>query len=292
MADLSRRNLLLVSGLGALAATVPLPVEWPKFASYFRTSTRPLPAGPVAVPSTAPVDVDSPFLFHDEFDGAAGSGPDPAKWVIATAREVIKEPKFWDRPENMGQYRDDRRNIFLDGNSNLVIRATAENGHYFGGKLAGKWAGGIGLTWEARVKFECLMPGCWPAWWLLNDDPVQGGEVDLVEWYGNGIWPSGSTVHARLDGTSFATQPFEVDSEWHIWRVTWNEDGVFFWRDYADGAEPYFAVSADSLDDWPFNDPGFRLSPMLNLAVAGAGGGDPSGSIFPADMLVDWIRIW
>jgi hypothetical protein len=44
---------------------------------------------------------------------------------------------FWDRPENMGQYRGDRRNVFLDGNSKLVIRATKENGKYFSGKLQG-----------------------------------------------------------------------------------------------------------------------------------------------------------
>ena len=175
------------------------------------------------------------FLFHDEFDGPAGSAPDPSKWTVATARETIKNPVFWDRPENMGQYRNDRRNVFLDGKSNLVIRATKENGKYFSGKLTGTWRGGIGLTWEARVKFDCLTLGCWPAWWLLNNDPVRGGEIDLVEWYGNGSWPSGSTVHARLDGTSFATQPFDVDSAWHVWRCTWNDAGMYFWRDYVDG---------------------------------------------------------
>lgn len=57
---------------------------------------------------------------------------------------------------------------------------------------------------------------------MLNDNLVRGGEVDLVEWYGNMEWPSGTTVHARLDGTSFATMPFPVDSAWHTWRMTWN----------------------------------------------------------------------
>ena len=45
-------------------------------------------------------------------------------------------------------------------------------------------------------------------------------------------------------------------------------------------------------DDWPFNDPGYQLTPMLNLAVAGSGGGDPTGGTYPADMLVDWVRVW
>src|SRR6195952_2611615 len=145
---------------------------------------RPQPPPLVPPPQTATPS----FLFHDEFDGPAGSAPDPSKWTISTAREMIKNPVFWDRPENMGQYRNDRRNVFLDGKSNLVIRATRENGKYFGGKLTGLWRGGIGLTWEARIKFNCLTNGCWPAWWLLNDNPDNGGEVDLAEWYGNQNW--------------------------------------------------------------------------------------------------------
>ena len=134
--------------------------------------------------------------------------------------------------------------------------------------------------------------GCWPAWWLSNDHPVVGGEVDLVEWYGNQNWPSGTTVHAREDGTSFATQPWPVDSAWHTWRVSWTDAGMSFWMDYVDGMPPYFEVPANSLDDWPFNLPDYRVFPVLNLAVSGSGGGDPAGGIYPADMLVDYVRVW
>jgi len=30
----------------------------------------------------------------------------------------------------------------------------------------------------------------------------------------------------------------------------------------------------------------------MDLAVAGSGGGDPSAGTYPADMLVDWVRVW
>jgi hypothetical protein len=199
-----------------------------------------------------PTAQTTPYLFHDEFDGPAGSAPDASKWMVATARETIRNPVFWDRPENMGQYRDDRQHVFVDGKSN----------------------------------------GCWPAWWLSNDHPEVGGEVDLAEWYGNQDWPSGTTVHAREDGTSFATQPWSIDSAWHTWRVTWNDQGMSFWMDYVTGMEPYFQVPADSLDGWPFNLPDYRVFPVLNLAVSGSGGGDPKGGNYPADMLVDWVRVW
>ena len=58
------------------------------------------------------------------------------------------------------------------------------------------------------------------------------------------------------------------------------------------GAQPYFDVPADSLPDWQFNDPGFQLSPVLDLAAAGSGGGDPGAGSYPADMLIDWVRVW
>jgi beta-glucanase (GH16 family) len=280
---MDRRSMMFVAGFGALS--VALPVS-PARATVGRPVT-PAPAAP------APNAQTMNFVFQDEFDGPAGSAPDPSKWMIAQSRETIKNPVFWDRPENMGQYRDDREHVFLDGNSNLVIRATrGADGKYVSGKLVSTFRGGIGHTFEARVKLNCLTAGCWPAWWLLNDNPERGGEVDVMEWYGNGEWPAGSTVHARLDGTSFATCPIGVDSNWHRWRCTWNETGMYFWQDYVDGMEPYFTVPANSLDDWPFNDPGYELSPVLNLAVSGSGGGDPRPGTYPADMLVDWVRVF
>ena len=73
----------------------------------------------------------------------------------------------------------------------------------------------------------------WPAFWLLNDDPVRGGEIDLVEWYGNRDWPSGTTVHAltrrHRDGHR---QEHPVDGNWHTWRLTWQPTGLYFWKDY------------------------------------------------------------
>ena len=140
------------------------------------------------------------YIFQDEFDGPAGSAPDPSKWEVAQARETMEDPTFWELPGNVGQYRDDRRNVFVDGKSNLVFRAAKDGNTYYSGKLFGKWRGGIGHTWEARIKLNCLTPGAWPAWYLANNSPVNGGEVDVMEWYGNGNWAAGTAVHAKLNG--------------------------------------------------------------------------------------------
>lgn len=65
-----------------------------------------------------------------------------------------------------------------------------------------------------------------------------------------------------------------------------------FWEEYAPGADPYFQVPANCLDDRPFNLPDYRVFPVLTLAVAGSCGGDPKGGAYPADMLVDYVRVW
>jgi hypothetical protein len=99
-------------------------------------------------------------------------------------------------------------------------------------------------------------------------------------------------VHAKLNGGEHVSHTITPDSGWHTWRAQWDTAGIRFWLDYTDGAQPYFNVPSNALPDWPFNTPGYTLFPILNLAVAGSGGGDPSGGTYPADMLVDYVRVW
>ena len=149
---MDRRSMMLMTGIAAVAAAIPLP------------EARALPASPdapptdrVPLPTAPPPDAAAgPYIFQDEFDGPLGAGPDPAKWTVQSWPDDVFPPV-------LGQYRDDRRNVFLDGNSNLVLLATRESGDYFGGKLRGNWRSLIGQTWEARVKLDCLSPGVWPA---------------------------------------------------------------------------------------------------------------------------------
>jgi glycosyl hydrolase family 16 len=282
--EMDRRSMMLMTGIAAVAVAIPLP------------EARALPSRPAPLPTEPPPDaVGGPYIFQDEFDGPAGSGPDPAKWTVQNWAEDVFPPI-------QGIYRDDRRNVFLDGNSNLVLLATKENDQYFSGKLRGNWRFLINTTWEARIKLDCLFPGLWPAFWTVHEDPLPDGEVDFFEWYGNGKWPAGTTVHAASNGKTWEGKsiPGLIDGAWHTWRMRWDEDGFKFWRDYVDGAQPYFSVpptpipvSGNTSDlRWPFNNPGYWLNPMFTLAVGGPGGGNPALGTFPAAMLIDWIRVW
>ena len=313
MSAMDRRSAMKMAGLGVAMVAVPTPKAGanpeaplpgppppPGAPPGPMPPGAPFPPPPGAAPFGAPPpEAAAPPGFQgDEFDGPAGAPPNPALWSIVPRREMIKKPVFWDRPENMGEYSTDQEHVFLDGNSNLVLRATRnpfgsnQSNTYTGGKVVGNFRAPINHTFEARVKFDCLTPGAWPAWWLLNDQKPRGGEVDLAEWYGNMEWPSGTTVHARLDGTSFATMPFPIDDQWHRWRMTWKDSGMYFYADYEPGMDPYFVVPAFSIDDWAFNDPGFTLKPVLNLAVGGTGGKDASQGVYPAQLVVDWVHVF
>ncbi|MGO4446688.1 family 16 glycosylhydrolase [Mycobacterium sp. 2YAF39] len=280
---MDRRNMMTMAGLGLLAATIPV------------AQAQASPLDRIPRPAQPPTGDPGTYIFQDEFDGPAGSAPDRSKWIIQTWQDDVFPPVA-------GIYRDDRRNVFLDGNSNLVLLATNDMGTYYGGKLRGIWRGMINQTWEARIKLDCLTPGAWPAFWAVNEDPLPDGEVDIFEWYGNDAWAPGTTVHAASNGKTWEGKsiPGLVDGDWHTWRMRWDEDGFKFWRDYVDGAEPYFAVPPTPIQvsgrpgdlRWPFSIPGYWMQPMFTLAVGGPGGGDPARGHFPAAMLVDYIRAW
>lgn len=270
--------MMMLTGIAALGMALPAT----------KAAAQPPPPRP---------DVSTPtsYLFADEFDGPPGSGPDPSKWIVQSWSDDVTPPLD-------GIWRDDRRNVFVDGNSNLVLRATREGDQYFSGKVLSQFRGQINTTWETRIKLDCMFPGLWPAYWLLNQDPLPDGEVDIVEYYGNESWPPGTTVHAASNGKTWEGRsiPELVDPAWHTWRVNWADDGFRFWRDYTPGAKPYFYVPAKPIpvsgrpEDlrWPFGIPGYWMQAILNLAVGGSGGGDPSRGTYPADMLVDYVRVW
>jgi len=111
--ELDRRSMMLVSGLGLLIAAVPLPS-----ARRFRHRT--------------PTHRRRRLPLPGRIRWTGGFGPEPGNWTVQNWQDDV-----W--PPIASQYRDDRQNVFLDGNSNLVIRATQDNGDYFSGKVRGNW---------------------------------------------------------------------------------------------------------------------------------------------------------
>ena len=221
---MNRRNMMLMSGAAALAAAV----------STSQASAEPVAPGQPENPGAPPPNANpapAEVIFADDFDGPAGAPPDPGRWTVVGWNEPVYPPI-------LGLFRDDRRNVSLDGNGNLALRATREGDTYFSGRVEARPKIGIGHTWEARIKLNCLVPGCWPAYWLVNREPtpdgrgpLPDGEVDILEWYGNGKWAPGTAVHARSDGRTWKENRWPVDGDWHTYRVRWDDAGFRFWRD-------------------------------------------------------------
>lgn len=139
----------------------------------------------------------------------------------------------------------------------------------------------------------------WFVWWLFNDDFGCSGEIDLIEWYGNGIWLLGIIVYVNLDGIVFEICLIGVDGGWYNWCVMWNLSGMYFWLDYVDGIEFYFLVLVIGIEDfneficeWLFNDFGYMVFLVLNFVVGGFGGGDFVMGFYLQEMFVDWVCVF
>jgi len=97
---------------------------------------------------------------------------------------------------------------------------------------------------------------------------------------------------ARWDSESRAVSSFGVedwDAKFHVWRMEWDADDIVL---SLDGEE----LNTTHLDDMlnpdgtsPFRQPHYLL---INLAIGGTAGGDPSGTAFPSRYEVDYVRVF
>lgn len=234
------------------------------------------------------------YTFNDDFDGPAGSAPDPAKWAYDLGGGG------WGNNE-LEIYTNARANSYLDGNSNLVIAATMTNGVYSSARLKtlGMFSQ-VGGSFEARIKINSQR-GIWPAFWLMGQNIStvgwpQCGEIDTIEDFGYNTIES--SVHApnnyAVPETTY-NQSFDLagDTNWHTYRVDIGAEGVVFSRDgYEYGHTPATFCPPAA---WVFGPPEPNNGGMfilLNVAVGGNAGVPPATTKFPASMLVDYVRAW
>jgi beta-glucanase (GH16 family) len=262
--------------------------------------------GPVAIARGAPGDAPATgFTFADEFNGAAGGRPDPAKWTLEVGGNDGADGGPWGNHE-LQYYSDSPANSALDGNGNLVITAREEATagaqcegapcRYTSARLTsiGKFSQAFG-RFEARIK----MPpgqGLLPAFWMLGDETgglsyPASGEIDVVEV--PGTEPGNAFGAAHGDGYSLeagsATVPGGgvIADDFHVFGVDWAPDKIT-WS--VDGTAYGSKTPADTEGQpWAFDHPFYLL---LNIAVGGDWPGSPDGTTpFPRQMLVDWVRV-
>ena len=247
-------------------------------------------------------------LWSDEFDGPAGAGIDTTKWRHDVGDGCAAGICGWGNDEKE-YYTDARENAALNGYGQLMVVArrapaglTCHYGpcRYTSAKITtrGKMHIPPGRV-EARIKLPAGQ-GLWPAFWMLGSGfPAtpwpQCGELDVMENRGSQPSTTSSAVHGPgySGNTPFVhasslTQGSGADG-FHTFAVEWDSLRVRF---VVDGMEHYVVARGDveRFGRWVFDQPFFVI---LNLAVGGTFDGDPkSGAIFPATMLVDYVRVY
>jgi uncharacterized protein (TIGR03437 family) len=248
------------------------------------------------------------LVWSDEFNGAAGSAPNPANWNFDLGGGG------WGNGE-AETYTNSPNNVFQDGNGNLVIRAIKDaQGSYTSARLQtgapGASTSTTDLSWqygliEARIKLP-FGKGVWPAFWMLGENigtvgwPTCG-ELDIMENFGtfnndasvNNGTPHGPGFQNVASLSKAYTLPFgeTVYDDYHVYSIQWSQDSVIWSVD----GHPYNTLTPSTLPaggTWVFNAPAFIL---LNLAIGGPTSflGTPDSTVtFPQTMLVDWVRVY
>ena len=241
------------------------------------------------------------LVWHDEFDGKAGTPPDPAHWGYDLGSQSGWGNNEWE------YYTKDPSNAAMDGEGHLAITARKSDGsidcyygpcQYTSARLLTKnlFQFKYGLV-QARIKVPTGV-GLWPAFWMLGSNvDTEGwagcGEIDVMENVGRTPNTLYGTIHgpgysggSGLGGTVLTTAPLSDD--YHVFAVEWSPEGVK-WT--LDGKQYFQAKPADAApNDWVFDHDFFIL---LNLAVGGLFAGLISpDTVFPATMSVDYVRVY
>ncbi len=246
--------------------------------------------------------------WGDDFDGIAGGRIDETNWSYETTDGCAQGNCGWGNKEKE-YYTDSPSNISLNGQGQLMIvarTAPRDLRCYYGRCLytsakittRDRMLAEPGRV-EARIRLSAGQ-GLWPAFWMLGRDIATlgwpaGGEIDIMENKGSEPTISSSAIHGP--GYSGAT-PFahrnrlargSLTYDFHIFAVEWDSLGAKFYVDDV----VHYTVSRNALQRYGRSILGQPFFLILNLAVGGNFDGDPqSDGIFPATMLVDYVRVY
>ncbi|MCE2407537.1 MAG: family 16 glycosylhydrolase [Pseudomonadales bacterium] len=248
------------------------------------------------------------LIWSDEFDG---SSLDSSKWNIQTGDGTAEGIPGWGNNE-LQSYQAGNVSV---GGGNLTITArqeSADGREYTSGRIntAEKLDMRYGRV-EANVH-AASGQGMWSAFWMLPTNSEYGrwaasGEIDILEVFSRDpvpftqaalhygmSWPLNTFVYTKYEGIDPA-------DGFHVYAVEWDEQEL---RWFVDG-EHYFTVNNSTYwnyflneetnaheagsDSAPFDRP-FHL--LLNLAVGGSLPGAPVPSSFPAELRVDYVRVY
>ena len=247
----------------------------------------------VPPPNPVPTVLTYQLVWSDEFD--KDGLPDNTKWGYDVGGNG------WGNNE-LEYYTNARMENARVANGNLIIEARKENfsgKNYTSARLLTKgkaeWTYG---KFEIRAKIPTGV-GMWPAIWMLSaNQPLHwpdDGELDIMEDVGFDQNVIHATIHNKLYNGANGKQKGDsrlvpdANQAFHVYSMEWTPGQVNFSID----SVSYFTYNDPGLgpDGWPFYKDFFMI---LNIAVGGNWGGQKGvdDSIFPQQMLVDYVRVY
>ena len=256
--------------------------------SYFNLFSTKLPSQHI---SSSPAKWQ--LVWSDEFNYSGL--PDSTKWSYDVGGNG------WGNHE-LEYYTNKRRENARVENGNLIIDARKESWegrNYTSARLVTKNKG----DWQyGKIEVRAKLPrgrGTWPAIWMLGStNPLKwpdDGEVDIMEHVGFDQGKIHGSIHCKKYNWVIGTQKTSIRSvpdcsdQFHLYQAEWNADSL---KLFIDGFD-YISMANEhtGYDAWPFDN---KMHLLLNIAVGGDWGGQKGvdDSIWPQQMLIDYVRVW
>ncbi|MFW0795262.1 glycoside hydrolase family 16 protein [Gordonia sp. CPCC 205515] len=241
------------------------------------------------------LQTDMGLVASDDFTGHVGTLPSRRMWNIRTGAGG------WGNNEQQ-TYTASSQNVSLDGAGNLRITAREDGGRITSARVdtLGKLDTSTGLL-AVRAKLP-EGQGIHPAVWMLGSslDVVgypESGEIDLFEQANS---RSNNSVGAIGPKTDLATKvPWKVQQQLTSAETGRSDDYHVYWVYRKPGliqlgvdGRTVMRITPKDLPPqsvWVMDDPFFLI---LNVAVGGQWPGPVGAGALPAEMSVDWVRMY